>query len=124
MAGFAGWAVFRLRRQPMAVWMFVAGSVSLLLFFHVKYAGFARHHGLLYVVLVMSVWLGRTASESAASGQSAGKVKGRAYDTALTALLGLHVVASITAARACPSFNVEDGFTLTNTSSTAASSQP
>jgi hypothetical protein len=90
VAAFAVWTAFGLKRWPFAAWFFVAGSLGLSLFFHLKYAGSARHHGLLFVVLILSWWLAR----SEAPHTPVEPARGAGLSTALTILLGLQVVAA------------------------------
>ena len=49
--------VFALRRCPAALTFFLVATSGLLLFFYIKFFGFMRHHGLLFLVLVGAFWL-------------------------------------------------------------------
>jgi hypothetical protein len=53
---FAGFA-FALRRFVLPLVLFVSGTLGLLLFGYEQWGGFVRHAGLLYVVLIMSLWI-------------------------------------------------------------------
>ena len=54
-----GLFAFALRRCLAALLLLVTGTLGLLLFGYQQWGGYARHQGLLYVVLVMSLWLAR-----------------------------------------------------------------
>ncbi len=44
-------------RKPVALFFYLSGSFSLLLFTYLKFLGSARHYGHLYLVLIVALWL-------------------------------------------------------------------
>jgi len=53
-------ASLSLIRRPAALAYYLTGSLGLLLFFYIKYSGFIRHHGFLFISFCTAVWLART----------------------------------------------------------------
>ena len=54
---FFGAAFLHLRRRPVGLVTFAAGTTALLAFFYTKYDGSIRHHGFLLINLVVALWL-------------------------------------------------------------------
>jgi hypothetical protein len=52
-------SLLRWRQAPGAAAFLAAGTVALTTFFFVKYGGARWHHGVLFIVLIASVWLAR-----------------------------------------------------------------
>jgi hypothetical protein len=48
-------------RRPIVLAVFVAGTGGLLLFSYMKFLGYLRHHGFLYLLLVACLWLSQEA---------------------------------------------------------------
>lgn len=48
-----------LRRSRTPLIIYLAGSAGLLLFFYLKYAGFMRHYGFLFLLFIFCFWLAR-----------------------------------------------------------------
>ena len=46
-----------LARSPLVLFLFLGGTAGLLAFMYLKYFGFQRHHGHLFILLVISLWL-------------------------------------------------------------------
>ena len=92
VAAYVGFLIYSFARRPLAGWVFAAGSLGLLVLFQVKYAGAVRHHGMLFVILVVAAWLARNASASARSGPD-DRVWSRGFSSGLTFLFGLHAAA-------------------------------
>jgi hypothetical protein len=74
--------------------LFIVGADGLLLFMYIKYPGFLRHQGHLFILLLMSDWLNKSGSRRPTQLISAGKLRG----AALTAILALHVGLGVFAA--------------------------
>jgi hypothetical protein len=89
-----------LRRHRPALLFLTLGTATLLAFFHLKYSGFARHHGLLFLCLVFAVWMQRADHGPTARGPSAPAEDRwhRAFSLSLTALFGVHTLSAVTAA--------------------------
>ncbi len=51
------WFALALRRFVLPLVLFVAGTLGLVLFGYAQWGGFVRHAGLLYLVLIMSLWM-------------------------------------------------------------------
>jgi hypothetical protein len=64
-----GAAIVALERQWVALVAFTSGVAGLLTFFHVKFSGYLRHHGFLWVALLAAIWI--AASEAALAGRPA-----------------------------------------------------
>lgn len=93
--------VFAGLRRVQSAWMvFGAGTIGLLTFFYTKYPGAARHHGLLFICLVVAAWMYHRSAAAPARG-SAGDRRARwprLFSLSLTVLFGVHVVAAALAA--------------------------
>ena len=46
-----------LARSPLVLLLYLGGTAGLLAFMYIKYFGFQRHHGYLFILLVISLWL-------------------------------------------------------------------
>jgi len=53
------WAIVALRRRPVALRMFVAGTAGLVVFAYIKYLGYLRHQGALWILLVAAFWIAK-----------------------------------------------------------------
>lgn len=51
------WAILLLVRKPIALLMYIAGTLGLLTFFYIKYFGGIRHWGFLFMLFLSSVWI-------------------------------------------------------------------
>lgn len=98
VAAYAGFLTFHFFRRAFAAWVFATGSLGLLVFFHVKYAGAARHHGLLFVLLLMAAWLFLASPPPVTSARPGERRWNRVFRGSLTFLFGLHAVAGCFAA--------------------------
>ncbi len=94
------WAAAALRRHRPALLFLTLGTGTLLGFFHFKFSGSARHHGLLFLCLVFAVWMQRADLAPTARGASppGADRRRRAFGLSLTALFGVHVLSAVTAA--------------------------
>jgi hypothetical protein len=87
----AGWIVFTLSRSRSAALLFALGSTLLVALFAFVYGGDVRHHGFLFVLLLMSAWIAAGEARSADAGDGA-DLRRSACAATLTAVLGLHCV--------------------------------
>ena len=55
--------VLVLTRRPTALLMFLGCTFGLLVFFYVKHSGHIRHHGFVFIVFIMIVWIYRFCDE-------------------------------------------------------------
>jgi hypothetical protein len=62
---------FALRRDRAALVTYLSGSFAVLAFVYLKYTGGLRHHGHLFVLLLVAVWMSRAARGEAAAAASA-----------------------------------------------------
>ena len=94
-------AAAALRRHRPALLFLTLGTGTLLAFFHFKFGGSARHHGLLFLCLVFAVWMKRADIETPACGSLAhgGKGFSRVFGLSLTLLFGVHTLGAVTATR-------------------------
>jgi hypothetical protein len=93
-------AVAVLRRHRPALLFFTVATVTLLAFFHFKFSGSARHHGLLFLCLIFALWMQRVSGESPAHSSLAQREEGlgRVFGLSLTLLLSVHTLGAVTAA--------------------------
>lgn len=52
-------ATLSLRRHPIALAVYSCATTGLLLFFYIKYPGYLRHHGFLFLAFFAACWLAR-----------------------------------------------------------------
>jgi hypothetical protein len=90
----------RLSRKPLVLFLFVACTFSLLVFFHIKHNGGMRHIGFLFMTFIMSAWLYRCHDQANWSVFSEFFVKKWEilFSYLLTLILVLHLGASFVAA--------------------------
>jgi hypothetical protein len=62
---------FALRRDRAALVTYLSGSFAILAFVYLKYTGGLRHHGHLFVLLLVAIWMTRAARAEAAPAQPA-----------------------------------------------------
>lgn len=95
--GYVIFAIAGLRRNLTALFVFGAGTAGLLTFFYAKHPGYARHHGFLFICLVVSAWMAQSNASAGLASQAAFAVRdrwARAFGTSLTLLFGIHVAAA------------------------------
>jgi hypothetical protein len=95
--GYVVFVLAGLRRSPTALFVFAAGTAGLLAFFCVKHHGYTRHHGLLFLWLVVSAWMAKSNAPAGLASRAASAVRdrwARAFSASLTLLFGIHVVAA------------------------------
>ncbi|HEX3128316.1 MAG TPA: hypothetical protein VH394_13380 [Thermoanaerobaculia bacterium] len=78
-----GVAIMTLRRSRPALVLFLSGTAALLAFSYLKYAGYARHHGFHFLLLLACLWIAREASRE------------RTSERLLVALLAIQIVAGV-----------------------------
>lgn len=84
--------------RPAALVLWASGSVGLLGFWYVKYPGLVRHHGHLFILLLLACWLASTARPWRLPGRvlrAAAALGERHRVAVVTALLLVHVVAGL-----------------------------
>jgi hypothetical protein len=86
--------------KPYVTFLFVGCTAGLLTFFHMKYGGFIRHHGFLFITFIMSAWIYRCSHEFNWSFLPDAVIKRWEilFSYGLTAVLLLHVGGSLVAA--------------------------
>jgi hypothetical protein len=55
--GLFVFALTLLLQKPVALFLYLLGTVEILLFTYVKFLGAARHYGHLYILLIVSLWI-------------------------------------------------------------------
>ena len=55
--------LFMFIRKPIVLLFFIVGTFGINLFLYIKYPGTYRHHGYVYYVLIMSVWISKYYNE-------------------------------------------------------------
>lgn len=51
------WIIILLLRKPIALLIYVSGTMALLVFFYVKYFAGMRHGGFLFILFLVSIWI-------------------------------------------------------------------
>jgi hypothetical protein len=95
--GYVIFAIAGLRRNLTALFVFGAGTAGLLTFFYAKHPGYTRHHGFLFICLVVSAWIAQSNASAGLASQAACVVRdrwARVFSTSLTLLFGIHVAAA------------------------------
>ena len=95
--GYVVFVLAGLRRHPTAMFVFGVGTAALLAFLYAKFSGFARHHGFLFLCLVVSTWMAQSNAPAALAAQAESAVRerwARALSASLTLLFGIHVAAA------------------------------
>lgn len=95
--GYVVFVLAGLRRNPTALLVFGAGTAGLLTFFYAKHFSAARHHGFLFICLVVSAWMAQSRVPTGLASRVASTVHdrwARALSVSLTLLFGIHVAAA------------------------------
>lgn len=97
---YAGFVALALRRHLPALLFFGTANAALLAFFHLRFAGAARHHGFFFLVLMVAIWMHRSAQrESGGDGRTAPPAWwDRLLNPSLTLLLALHGAGTLVSA--------------------------
>jgi len=85
------WMVFLLSCRREAVILFVVGSAGLMALFGLVYGGDVRHHGFLFVLLLMAAWLARQAPPDQSSLRGWRRLRAAALTPTLGAVLVVHL---------------------------------
>ncbi|PZF78936.1 hypothetical protein DK847_03905 [Aestuariivirga litoralis] len=85
-----------LRRRPAALVAFLLATIACLAFFYVKYPGSVRHHGIVFIALVVALWIAPSCTATGA-GTAAGRWQ-RASAVLLLLILAGQAAAGLTAA--------------------------
>ncbi len=99
VAAFA-WVIFILSGDRFSVLVFGVGTILLVGLFSGVYSGSVRHHGFIYVVFIMGVWIARAADGPAApvaAEKPWPQFRARAQRTTLTLVLIAHVPGALIA---------------------------
>jgi hypothetical protein len=91
--------IFLLRRKPAVLLIYVTGTLGFLSFFYLKYYGYLRHHGFLFLLMVISYWLylrWPAQSESVAPAPRRSR-PAKALNGILTAILAVQLMAGLAA---------------------------
>jgi len=91
-----GLASLALIRRPVALAYYLLGSLGLLAFFYVKYVGYLRHHGFLFICFGTALWLASTIQPVTLPRlfDAAGRWAERAIGVLFTLLLVVHLTAA------------------------------
>jgi len=94
------WCVVVLLRRPVALLTYLVGTVGLLAFFYVKLLGDTNHHGFLFLIFVLALWMGRYTAAWSLRG-AVDRIASVAEKTAasvLTTILVVHLAGGVLAA--------------------------
>jgi hypothetical protein len=84
------WMVFLLSSRREAALLFLVGSVGLMGLFGLVYGGDVRHHGFLFVLLLMAAWLARQTPPDGAAGARWRRLRAAALTPTLAVVLVAH----------------------------------
>ena len=92
------------RRRRVGLMAFAVGSAALLAFFYTKYDGSIRHHGFLFINLLVALWLAEGAASEAGTGaadagRSASPSRGSLFGWLVASVLIVQLVAGAIAVR-------------------------
>ncbi len=93
------WIALALLRKPIALIMYLLGTIGLLSFFYVKNLGAIRHHGFLFILFIVAVWVAHDCREVNWL-KPLGRLSGLAEKSLgpiLTILLLIHVIGGVIA---------------------------
>ena len=95
-AGLLAFSAALFARTRAVLLLYVTGTLGILLFTYLKYYGYLRHNGNLYLVLIACLWLSSSVSEKAQPTSSPVRSFIQRYRGAfITALLCLHIPGGI-----------------------------
>lgn len=88
------WATLLLVRKPVALFIYIIGTVGLLTFFYVKYLGYIRHHGFLFILFLACLWVSSYYEDSQADWlvMRASNVLRKGLQLQLAAILIVHLL--------------------------------
>jgi hypothetical protein len=96
--GFLAFLATGLVRKPFVLFFFISSTLSVLLFTYVKFMGHMRHHGHLFMILIVALWLSRSLRETPSPGNKPGHLQAGRFlkqNLVLTGLLGIHLFAGL-----------------------------
>lgn len=96
--GILSFLVIGLVRKPFVLFFFISSTLFVLLFTYLKFMGHIRHHGHLFILLIMALWLSRTLRETPSPGNKPGHLQAGRFlkqNLVLTGLLGIHLFAGL-----------------------------
>jgi hypothetical protein len=110
------WISLVLLRNLTALLTFLLGTLGLLSFFYVKFFGDLRHHGFLFMLFIVAVWILRYGEEERgfAAMHGLSRMAGRLLGPILTFILTLHFVGGIIAV------SMDNRYVFSNSKATAA----
>ena len=89
--------VLLLLKRPTALLIYLVATFGLLVFFYIKYYGSMRHHGFLFITLLMTGWIYRDCAEINLLFGNLNELSQRLFSPFLTFIFVCHFIAGITA---------------------------
>jgi hypothetical protein len=96
------WAILLLVKKPIALLMYISGTIGLLAFFYLKYFGGIRHWGFLFMLFLASVWIEKYCRNMEHKWRPLDKISlafRRHKNKVLTLILAIHLVGGVVAAQ-------------------------
>lgn len=96
------WAILLLLRKPIALLVYATGTIGLLIFLYIKYSGGIRHWGFLFMLFLVSLWIGKHCADIEFRWGPLNKINAalRSHrNKALTAILVIHLAGGVVAAQ-------------------------
>ena len=90
-------SVLLLLKRPTALLIYLIATFGLLVFFYVKYYGSMRHHGFLFITLLMTGWIYRDCPEISLPYKSLNTLPQRLFSPFFTFILICHFIGGMTA---------------------------
>ena len=97
-AGLIMFSVALFARRRAVLLLYLSGTLGILLFTYVKYYGYLRHNGNLFLLLIACLWLSSDSSESAPAESKQNRITGfvqRYKGVFITGILCLHIPGGI-----------------------------
>lgn len=92
-------SILLLLKRPTALFIYLIATLGLLSFFYIKYLGSMRHHGFLFLTLLLAIWIYRDCPEITLPFNRFAEAASRLLAPVFTVLLIFHFIGGITAAR-------------------------
>ncbi|MEK7400005.1 MAG: hypothetical protein AAB116_23930 [Candidatus Poribacteria bacterium] len=96
------WGMLLLAKKPLALLMYISGTIGLLAFFYIKYSGSMRHWGFLFVMLLASIWMGKYLREKEHNKGPFAVISSalqRHQNKVLIVILTIHLIGGVVAAQ-------------------------
>ena len=90
-------SVLLLLKRPTVLLIYLVATFGLLVFFYVKYYGSMRHHGFLFITLLMAGWIHRDCPEISLPFKSLNELPHRLFSPFFTFIFLCHFIGGITA---------------------------